>query len=218
METWFSDTSHIPFLEAEVCFLINDAFYFGPDTFEDLTANFEKYSEALGPPGIPRMVPSLVRTTEAFGNEAELVGYYEQVVRLARKHNQPFNSIRQYFWLRFRLWNTEEKTYLTFPWYDSFSEIDGFITALAAGNEGLVFHDGDQGWELEVYSHGGLLYFRQRDRDADEIQVKVSVSRENLLNQLGMLRERAIGIIGTLSDALGADVWSTYVRDEPSFR
>ena len=39
-----------------------------------------------------------------------------------------------------------------------------------------------------------------------------------LAAELAELRERAVGLIKHLSKALGADVWTAYVREEPSFK
>ena len=217
MEPWFAEANRIPSLEAEICFLIQDDFYYGPDRFSDINDR-KKLAEQLTPPNIARVVPSMVRTSEVLGNEQELVAYYEQVVNLARKHNRPFNSIRQYFWLRFWLWNTEENVLVSFPWYDSYSEIERILSALANVEEGLVDHDVDQGWEMEVHAHDSMLYIRQRDPDANETHLAVCVPRQTLLTQGAVLKDRTNIIIRGLTNALGTDVWTSYVRTEPSFR
>jgi hypothetical protein len=217
MEPWFSEATRIPSLEAEICFLIQDDFYYGPDRLADF-ADRQKFLEHLGPPDIQRFLPSMVRTSEAFGNELKLAAYYEQIVCLTCKHRLTFNAVRQYFWLRFWLWNTEQQIHVSFPWYDSFSEIDRFLDNLAKVEDGLVDHDLDQGWEMETYAHEGMLYIRQRDPDAHETHLAICVPRQELAAQVAELRGRTSKIIANLASTLGTDVWTSYVRSEPSFR
>jgi hypothetical protein len=216
MQSWFSEAKAIPSLQAEVCFQIQEAFYYGPDRFSDASGR-ERLVDKLIPPRIQLATPSLVRTSEALGQERELAEYYQQIVRMAHHYKRPFNSIRQYFWLRLWLWNSECEVHVSFPWYDSLSEIDRFLAALVETDSGLVHHDMDQGWELQTYAHDGLLYFQERDPDADETHLIVSAPRVEFIDQVMQLRERAKSIVAQLSGILGADVWTAYVRTEPAF-
>lgn len=216
MESWYTQATTVPELTAEICFQLQPHFYYGPDRPADIAAN--RLVEPLTPPVIPRVVPSMVRTTEALGHEDQLASYYEQIVMLARKYKRPFNSIRHYFWLRFWLWSEEHKVHISFPWYDSFSEINRFIDAVASTESGLVDHDLEQGWEMEVHSENGTLYVRERDPDANETCLTVATPRDGLLVQLVSLQKRTNAIVKYLTESLGADVWTSYVRNEPAFR
>jgi hypothetical protein len=216
MEPWFADATAVASLKAEICFLLRPDFYFGPDRPSD-PADLQRLVVPLSLPNIPRVTASMVRTSEAVGHEAELVSYFEQIVRRAREYRRPFNSIRHYFWLRFWLWSEEQEIYMSFPWYDSFSEIDRFSESLSKVSIGLVDHDLEQGWEMEVHSHNDTLFLREGDPDAGETHLVVSTPRGKLVAELLELRERTVGLITHLSKALGADVWTAYVREEPSF-
>lgn len=217
MQPWFSETRKIPSLQAEICFPIQKSLYYGPEGLP-ATADRTEYTAALHPPAIGSVLPSLVRTSEAFGQERELAAYYEQIVRLASLHRRPFSSIQQHFWLRFWLWNSEYEVHLTFPWYNSYREIDRYLHALVTTDTGLIDHDMDQGWELQSYAHEGTLYFLERDPDCDETRLAISVPRKALIEQVQTLRKRTEGILTRLSDLLGADVWSAPVHSEPVFR
>lgn len=217
MPPWLSETRKIPSLQVETCFHIQETFYYGPDRFSD-ASDLERLADKLTAPRIESAVPSLVRTSEALGHERELAAYYEQIVRMARHHKRPFNSIRHYFWLRLWLWNTEHEVHVSFPWYDSLSQIDRYLKALGETGSGLVDHDVDQGWELQTYAEGGCLHFLQRDPDADETHLAISVPRDELVRQVSDLRERTKLIVSRLSSALGADVWTSYVHSEPAFK
>ncbi|WP_394537681.1 hypothetical protein PRJ39_16450 [Lysobacter enzymogenes] len=216
MPTWLSQTRNVPSLEAEVCFQIHDRFYYGPDRIDD-PSDLERFAETLAPPAIALIAPSMVRSAEALGHEAELAAYYRQIVRLARHHQRPFNSIRQYFWLRLWLWNPEHEAYVSFPWYDSFAEIDRVLKALVETEAGPVHDDADQGWAVRIHAQDEAVHLLQHDPDEDETHAAIRVPRAELVRQVAQLRERTQGLIARLSSELGADVWTSYVRTEPSF-
>jgi hypothetical protein len=153
MESWFADAKRITSLDAEICFLLQDDFYYGPDSYPEVAER--KEVEPLPSPQIERHVPSMVRSAEAVGHEEELAKYYREVIRVARKHRKSFNDIRQYFWMRFWLWNTDEEIHISFPWYDTYSEIDRFLTSVSGNSDGQLFWDADQGWELDVHALQG---------------------------------------------------------------
>ncbi len=171
----------------------------------------------LALPDIPRQVPRTLRTCEAAGHERQLAGYYERVVRLAEQHQMPFDRIRHYFWLRLWLWNGADKVRVSFPWYDTFAEIDGFLSWLCTAQPGEVYEDVEQGWELEVHVEEDKLLVLEGDPDAEEAGVLVSVPRAPLVVAVELLRERSVEIIDRLSRLLGADVWTAHV-ESPTFR
>jgi hypothetical protein len=210
MESWFTEAKRISSLDAEVCFLLHEDFYFGPDSFPQVTER--KEVELLPSPAIQRHVPSMVRTSEAIGHENELADYYHAVLRVAASHQKTFNEIRQYFWLRFSLWNTEQQIHISFPWYDTYSEIDRFLTGVSGNSDGQVFWDADQGWELEFHASDGELFGRLRNPDDDETHAIVRLPTAALLSRIQPLRTRTESIIQTLSSAIGRDLWTNHVE------
>src|SRR5690349_15304267 len=113
MESWFSEAKVISTMEVEVCFLIQNDFYYGPDSHPAVVER--KEVAPLPSPNIARKVPSMIRTSEAFGYEENLANYYREVLRVARYHRKTFNHVRQYFWLRLWLCNTAEDVHVDFP-------------------------------------------------------------------------------------------------------
>lgn len=217
MEAWFSEAKVLSALDAEICFPLSETFYYGPDrTSSD--EDFKTYSLPLALPKIERTVASMVRSGEASGHEKQLAAYYGEVIRLAREYKRSFNSIRHYFWVRFWLWNTAESVDISFPWYDSLSEINRVIDAIVSVEDGDIDHDLEQGWQMDIQAHDGLVYFRQRDPDYDETHVVAAVPRSELLPKLIAVKERTGRIVASLTEALGEDVWSSYVRHEPKFK
>ena len=210
MESWFADAKRISSLDAEICFLIQDDFYYGPDSYPEVSERRE-----VGPlpnPNIPRHVASMVRSAEAIGHEVQLIEYYRSVLQIAQSHQKMFNDIRQYFWLRFWLWNTEQKVHISFPWYDTFSEIDRFLSSVTNKSDGQIFWDADQGWELEMHAYSGECFARLRNPDDDETHAIVRLPSDALIAHLQALRTRTESIIQSLSSAIGRDLWTNHVE------
>ena len=209
METWLKSAKRIKTLEAETCFLLHDDLYYGADRYPELSEG--KLVESLSPPAISRQVPSIIRTSEAIDNVDELGRYYADIICLARKHQLPFNRIRQYFWLCFWLWNTEEDVQIGFPWYDTQAEIDRFIDAITSKKDGKIFWDSDQGWELEVYAANDDLFMRLGNFDDEETYVAVILTADPFVERLLTLQVRTRSIIDLLSPMVGRDLWTKYV-------
>lgn len=215
MKSWFFEAKPVSMLNAELCFLLKDSFYFGPD--RHIGVDTSKFTQRLDLPKFPRSQPLMVRTSELGGTEDELSAYYKQVVKLAVHHGLPFNSIRHHFWVRFWMWNSEEDVHVSFPWYDSYSEVSRFLNALLSVESGEVDYDIDQGWEMEVEAYEGHVYIRQRDPDYDETHVCIRVPRDELILQAQQVMARATNAVKLLTEAMGEDVWTSYVRSEPVF-
>lgn len=215
MEPWFSEAKSVAVLDSELCFLLKDDFYFGPDRY--VGKDRSKFMHTLSLPNITRAQSFMISTAELAGHEHELAEYYEQVVASAIRHKLPFNSIRHYFWVRFSLWNTGEDVHISFPWYDSYSEIEHFMDALISVDSGLVHHDIDQGWEMEIYAHEGNIYIKQSDPETETTHICICVRRLELVLRLQQIMVRSRKSIQALAASLGQDVWTSYVRTEPVF-
>jgi hypothetical protein len=214
MESWISQAKDVPSLEAEVCFLLKNEYYYGPDRIPELSER--KQVERLALPNFPRKVEKLARSSEIIGYEASLAAYYKQIIVLAQKHKKPFNQYRSYFWLRLWLWNSDSQVQASFPWYDSLSEMEYFIDNLTSTESGQVYYDVDQGWAFEVWAMDGFFYVREYDPDSDEAPDVIRTPRDLLITRLEEARARARRIIERLSKELGADVWTTWV-ESPRF-
>jgi hypothetical protein len=214
MQSWFVNAKRISSLDAEICFLLQNEFYFGPDRFPE---DRERFIALLKPPSISLAVPSMVRSSEVVNNEVALATYYQQVILLAREHRLPFNSYRHHFWLRLWLWNTPEQVHVSFPWYDTNAEIQRVLDSLLACESGPVYDDEDQGWAIEMHASEGLLFIRAGDPDDEAANLSLCVPRDAFVDQVSQLQTRSRTVIASLSSALGADLWTEYVRGEPVF-
>jgi hypothetical protein len=208
---WVKESKNIDCLDLEVCFQLQDNFYIGdPNSYEQLQD--DKYLEAVELPPFERVVPTMARTSEAIGYTNELASYYKNLIEKSVGRNKPFNEIRQYFWLRLWFWNTEEDVHVSFPWYDSLSEMQQFFSWLK-GHPEEPFIDMDQGWQIEAVRIGENIHIRQSDPDCDEEYANVSVPFEVFFKNANEVENRAKQIITNLSKELGADVWSKYLQD-----
>lgn len=212
MEKWMLEATEIPAIEADVCFLLSEEFYYGADTQEDVLEN--KKVVPLTLPAFPRQVEQMVRSKEAMGNEDALATYYEQVIALGKQHQKSFNQCRQCFWMRLWIWSEEPYARVSFPWYDTLSEINHLIDELTSKISGEVYFDTDQGWEIKIIAEDGFLYIREGDPDDKDEQSLIKVPRDALITQLTEARDRSRSIVTHLSSRVGGDLWTNH---HPSF-
>ncbi len=209
MKDWYDSASFVEDASVEVGFLLHPDFYYGPDRHTDIAE--QKHVEPICLPTFGRTHERLVTTQEAEDHIGELSQYYLNVVRLSRKHGKSFQQVRQYFWLRLFICDPSWKFSVSFPWYDTLSEMDGLLSVLAnPPSNGEVHWDRDQGWELEMDAHDGMLYVREWDPDYEETHVVGRLPLLSLASSSKAALERARRVIAALATILTEDAWTTH--------
>jgi hypothetical protein len=209
MKDWFNSATLVDDASVEIGFLLHPDFYYGPDRHTDIAER--KLIEPLCVPAFPRAAERLATTKEAENHTGELIRYYADVVRLSRKHGKSFEQIRLYFWLRLFICDPSGNFNVSFPWYDTLSEMEGLLNILSdPPSTGEVHWDRDQCWELEMDAHGGMLYVREWDPDYEEIHVVGKLPLLSLASSSKAALDRARQIIATLTTALTEDAWTKH--------
>ncbi|WP_018410610.1 hypothetical protein [Methyloversatilis thermotolerans] len=203
-KSWTESSKPVETLNIEICFLLQGAFYVGnPNSHEQITD--PKYREPLSLPDFARANEKYATTAEIFGNEEHLIAYYKQIVERGALIGRSFNELRSYFWLRLLVWNEMESVSISFPWYDSLTEIRGFTNWLASPQE-EAFRDIEQGWQVDAVQAPGFLHIRELDPDSDERYDNVKVALSEVATSANLEESRAQTIIERLSEGLGVDV------------
>ena len=197
--SWLRDATALENPHVDIHFLVQD----GRNFHDEHPASFEL-------PDIARRSDDRVSTAEAVGNERELVRYYDQIVRAARAHRIPFADISHLFWLRLVIHDADGVERYDFAYLDTLDDIARFQEWVRRGDERSGFSDIDQGWAIDGWLEGGKVYLHQYDPDCVGDDVNHFVSRDRLAADLTRSVERARAIVGTLADAFGEDVWTTY--------
>lgn len=200
MTDWYHTTKSIQTIEAEICFL--------------LQTNYG--GEVLPSPNIPRQVKPLIGTGELVGHEVQLAAYYKQILELARRDGKAFDEISSYFWMRLFFWNSDAGVHITFPWYDTYSEMKPLLDKILSDGSGELFWDRDQGWEINIDTQAGRIYIREWNPDDEEIHTLANFPKTALEAIIPPLMSRAEKTIEVLSRLLGEDVWTKRVK-KPSF-
>lgn len=209
MKDWFESATLIEEATVEVGFLLFPDFYYGLDRLPDIAER--KEIEPLSIPAFPRSAEHLVTTSEAEPYVDELARYYTDVIRLSRKYGKPFNQVSQYFWLRLAISNPDKSFNVSFPWYDTLSEMEALLAALSdPPTSGDIHWDRDQGWELEIDAYHDMLYIREWDPDYEEVRAIGKLPLLALASSSQATLTRARKIIASLSEALTEDAWTTY--------
>lgn len=202
---WISRAQPAETARIDVGFLISDTFYFGPEN------NFteEEWLTLRAPLYKPRVerYGDFVLSAALSESPAELVRYYQDVVRLVSLHGRKIDQAVQYFWMRPLIYSRGEFA-IEFPWYDTWEEAIPLLNSLAATGDGMVFEDLDQGWEVHVFADRDRLFVRQGDFDSGEEHFVVAASRMQFVRQVQEVRQRVGSLLQDLTAELGRDYWS----------
>lgn len=207
---WMEHSKSLDHLEVEICFQLAEQFYMGdPNNISQL--DDDKFYEEIELPSFSRVIETMARTNEVISNEQELANYYKTIADYSSSQGLNLDEVRQYFWLRLWLWDTEEHVHIGFPWYDSLSEMQQFFKWISTSPETEPFEDMDQGWQFDAIVKDNRVYLRQADFDTNEEYANVSVPLANFVKEITAVEQRLISIIDLLTEELGVDVWTTYL-------
>jgi hypothetical protein len=211
---WMDRAEAVDDPDVEVGFLTRPSFFVGDPNDGDQIRD-PRFEIALPTSGVGDAVTQMLNSRTAVGREEELAAHYRAVVDQAAAIGRPFNHYRHHFWMRLGIsWGSD---CLSFPWYDSWSEMENLLGWLLRAEDGEDWHDADQGWELVAVRAGSRFYFRLVDPDDGEEYCVVSIDSEALLEKVHALRGRVLPIIDALSALLGTDVWTSYRYDDVIF-
>ena len=208
-ESWMEQSVPVEDAEIQLYFLTQQTFLTGdpnnPAHFDD-----PRYNAPI-PSAFPDGYAELARFE---ANQAQLITYYREVVELAG--DRPFDHWRQYVWMRMAItWG--ESDAIGFPWYDTWSEMERFVQFLETDGEDDRFDDIDEGWDVLAIRKGGHFYLRMTDGYPDwEVLANVRLPAAYLADLAKAVRIKAEDAIQTLTNALGADVWTRYVYNDES--
>lgn len=133
------------------------------------------------------------------------------VVEKAVTLDRPFAAISYYFRINLLLrWDGGE---LSFPWYDTWMEMDNLLGWLPLAEDGDDWWDVDQGWDMTIIREGPLFFFREGEGEG-EASLAIALEREPLLRSVRNLRDKLLPIIDKVSVHLGADVFTKHTYGE----
>ncbi|MCU0390342.1 MAG: hypothetical protein MUE81_04430, partial [Thermoflexibacter sp.] len=117
-------------------------------------------------------------------------------------------SNASYFWIRPIIKNLDNGNILaSFPWYDTLQEIRYLCNGLINNEEGEIFYDRDQSWEIIVESYEGKLFIKESDPDYDETFCCIWVDRQEMMAQVKTVLEKTELIVSQLAKHFGVNHW-----------
>jgi hypothetical protein len=202
---WLKEAVDVPHFEINVAFLTQQEFYFGDDNDMAQIADKEHYREPLYIPFSDKDI--LVTTHNIFEHLEELIKHYESVMKLNLKYEKELRY-SSYFWIRPIIKNLNEGNILaSFPWYDTLEEIRYLCNHLKDIEEGEIFYDRDQSWEIIIENYEGKLFIKESDPDYNETFCCISIDRQEMLMQIKILLEKTELIIKRLTEYFGINYW-----------
>ncbi len=203
-DDWKSESVHMDGVLVDIGFLVKESFYYGPEngfTSEQWSALQEK----LYQPNL-RKSGSFVLSADIDGKEDELFAYYKDLKSKALAHRKSLDKSTE-FWNRPVIY-TPDAFYLSFCWHDRFREGKSLLHALLADDDGEVFADIDQGWQLDIHLHEGILYALQGDPDKGTVDYNVKFAHAPIKDQVAQLLPRIEKLIADLTAQFGTDYWT----------
>ena len=201
---WLARATPVDNPRVDVCFALLDHFFTGDpndaDQFED-----PRFRVPLPAPAIGAGDSYVLSTTMVIGREEALGRHYREVAEQAAAIGLPFDHYCHHFWLRLSIAWEEEA--LSFPWFDTWSDMDRLLGWLPVAEEDQDWWEADEGWEMAVVRRGDRFFARQGNGEGEE-HLNVSMNRAGLLASAEGARTRTVAVIGKLSAYLGADVWT----------
>ena len=205
LNKYLSQTEFIPDLKVDVGFIISNDFYYG-DENEWTAEEWKTQRQLLEKPS--QELYGYHALSEAFeGNEVQLIRYYASVVQVIKDHNKIRKAGDSCFWLRPVVFHKEVNN-ISFPWYDTFVEALSFLDVLAKNEDGWIFDDMEQGWQVAVYAEGDKFHFIQRVWESDEPVWLASGDRAALSAMAKQCIQRVKKQIDLLTAEVGTDFWT----------
>jgi len=213
MNEWTKDCELLDFINVDVCFCINEDFYYGP---LDVTSIAERKQTSPLPSVTNKAAATFnYRSLKAEDFPEKLLDYYREVLRLAKNYGKKDLEITHYFWLKLYFWRPDLGISMEFPWYDCLDQMAPVLEKIASDEEGHLYHDEDQDWDIDIVAKDGFIYIREGNLLDGEINILHKIPRGPLANDCAAALSRARNLIDWLSNELDNDYWtkSKYPED-----
>ncbi|WP_428243474.1 hypothetical protein [Gynuella sp.] len=203
MDDWKQSATFQNDVKVDIGFMASDDFYFGPEN-GFTPEQYEAMRVSLYQPALKKS-GSFILSSDVIGHEKELIKHYLDVAKKYAEYQKDISK-STHFWNRPVIYNSN--FVISFPWHDNFREGRHVLDSLTSIEDGNIYRDMDQGWELEIVARGDLMYVREWDPDDEEIHCQVKFDRANIRQQATALTTNVSVLIQQLSEALGHDHWT----------
>lgn len=205
-DDWTKDCEPLDFINVDICFCINEDFYYGPLDVESIAAR--KQTTPL--PSVTNKAAATfnLRSLKAEAHPEKLLDYYREVLRLAKNYGKKDAEITHYFWLKLYFWRPDLGISMNFPWYDSLDQMEPILEKIASAEDGVLLRDEDLSWEAEIVGKDGFIYAREANPDEDDVTIFHQIPRRALSHECLEALDRTKALIAWLSGELGKDYWT----------
>ncbi|VAW83658.1 hypothetical protein MNBD_GAMMA16-1159 [hydrothermal vent metagenome] len=204
MDDWKIESEYKENVLIDIGFMVQDSFYYGPEN-GFTPEEHEKKRVPVYQPNL-NMSGSFVLASDVFEKESELLAHYKDVIKKYTEFNKDITK-STHFWNRPIIYQKDGFN-VSFPWHDRFHEGKNVLDNFTVTEDGEVYWDIDQGWELEIYGKDDLLYIREREPESEEVYCNVSFNWQNVREQSSVLITKVHNLIQYLSNSVGRDYWT----------
>lgn len=206
MEDWTKDCELLDFLNVDICFCINEDFYYGPSD----VISIEERKQTTPLPSVTNKAATTfnLRSLKAEENPDKLLSYYREVLRLAKNYGKKDLEISHYFWLKLYFWRPDLHIAMNFPWYDTLDEMAPILEKIGSHENGILLSDEDQNWTADIIAQDGFIFAREGDPEDGDFHFLHQIPRARFGIDCLEALERTRSLIYWLSNQIGTDYWT----------
>ena len=196
-------------LVIEIGFNICEDFYYGPSN--DFTSEqWEQLSEPLPRPNYKLFENLYALSRDVQTNPADLIAYYQAVLRLANKYSKKLPPHDPLFWIKPMIIDEHQRV-ISFCYMDTFPDSESWAEAILKQEEEFVWGNGDQGWEIEICQDDKFFFYRCVVENIEgEVTTIMKFSKERHKQAVKSTIERTAEILKIVRKETGLDLMSYY--------
>jgi hypothetical protein len=202
-------TQTAPWIEdvvLDVAFLLQESLYYGPENrFSE--EQWNTFRDPLYRPRLATYGRGRILLGEALTERTELLRYYESVLQTAANRGKVLRPACPEFWLRVVLLSGDEEL-VSCAWHDTVDEALSLLDAIVSPGDGELYHDIDQGWELQILADETGVQVKQADPDSGMVQAYFQCNRHALTTQAKAANQKLREMVSWLTSELGGNYWS----------
>jgi hypothetical protein len=201
---WIQQAQDADSFLVDIGWIVHDEFLYGagnPKTIEDYkNVAFKRIKLSLP----PITKGSYILSADAIKAPGQLLDHFYRILCLSRELNEGAPS----FWMRPVIWSGDGRG-MDFHWLDSYAETRYWIDAICRNDDGELFHDIDQGWQVMFFGRGEFIFAAQSGDDDDENPASISAfrfTRAPLQAKVRAASDRAAVLVQKIKNQLGIEL------------
>jgi hypothetical protein len=171
---WIKHAQDADSFHVDIGWIIHPEFYYGPD-HPKTPEEWEQFKTCTLKLSLPPIAKgSYILSSDAISSPGQLLDHYFRILSLCREYGKSVES--QSFWMRPVIWSGDGRG-ISFSWMDTYAETLYWVDAICRNDDGELFHDIDQGWQVAFLGRGEFIFGAGSSDDDDEDPANIDAFR-----------------------------------------